>query len=69
MMAILKLQPRNLPGIEKHFAARKKEIKAKLASLNKKRVQLERELEVAEDGYEWCQNLYQANKAKAAKKQ
>ena len=58
-----KLLPNNLPGIRKHFDTRIKEVKKRLHTTNKTRIALENELEVLEDGRDWCERVYDAGKA------
>ncbi len=62
-MVVHRIQPRNLPGIKKHFDQQKKCIKEKLRALAKKKIELEAELSIAEDGIEMCENMYAQSKA------
>lgn len=67
-MTVRKISPRNLPGITKHFEQQKQETEKKLASLNKTRLKLEKELAVFEDGLEFCEQIYTAGKSKATER-
>lgn len=68
MATTKKISPRNLPGITKHFKEQKQETEKKLAALNKKRVALEKELAIFQDGLEFCEQIYEAGKAKTPAK-
>lgn len=63
-MSIIKLTPKNLAGIQKHFDKLKKDTEEKIRALNKKKSALERELEIFKDGAEWCEEVYKAEKYK-----
>lgn len=63
-MSTIKLTPKNLPAIQKHFKDSKKLVENKLYQARKKVSLLEKELETLKDGEEWCENVYEAHKGK-----
>lgn len=59
---IRKISPNNLAGISRHFDRQRSDIKKKLRCLNKKKLELENELAVCEDGIKWCEDTYKLSK-------
>lgn len=66
-MAVIKLTPHNLPGMQKHFETMLRETNKKLAGINKKKVQLERDRDLYQDGVEFCKQIYEASRTKIIK--
>lgn len=57
-MSTIKIGPRNLNAIQRHFEKCKHETLRKLNAINKKKLELEKELETYKDGVAWCQEIY-----------